>query len=318
MPKLKTVLITGATGLVGGDILRYFHSNNWNVIMATSTKNIVSMDKRINIVPFDLANIPANLFSIDKITQLNAVIHAAAIIPRGNKLEHYDDSQVFLDNIAGTFKLIEQSVKCKVKQFVYISSANIYEQVNHEVKETFVPKPANHYLLSKWLGEEIANYFSRQGSTKFCNLRISAPYGPGYKIKAVIPILVERALKGEDLELWGSGLREQVFTYVRDISRACEMVIEKEINGTFNITGPGPVSMIVLANNILKVIQNTGSKTVFNGKQDPNEGLRRRLSIEAAKDAFSYEPLFDISAGIEDMVKHILNKPQPLYDISTT
>jgi|GEM_PF-506480 len=315
MSKLKTVLITGATGLIGGDILRYFRSINWKVIMATSTKNVVSMDKGIRIIPFNLSDIADNFLFDANFEQIDAVIHAAALISKGHKWGHHNERQAFLDNIAGTFKLIEQSVKCKVKQFIYISGTNIYEQLDQEMLETSTPKPANYYLLSKWFGEEIANFFERQDSTKLCNLRISAPYGPGYRNKSVIPILVERALNGENLELWGTGSREQVFTYVRDISRACKMVIEKEISGTFNITGPGPVSMFDLATTILQVIKNTGSKIIFKEKQDPNEGMRRRISIEAAKTVFNYMPLFDVSAGIADMISIIIEKPQPLYYI---
>jgi nucleoside-diphosphate-sugar epimerase len=182
------------------------------------------------------------------------------------------------------------------------------------IEEDMKPEPHDFYSLSKFLGEQAVEYAQRTSKMKCCSLRIRAPYGAGYKIKAIVPIFIENALDGRDLKLWGSGLRQQVFTYVQDISQACEQVIQNGATGNYNITGPGPVTMRQLAEAIVSAA-GTDSKIVFNGKADPNENVKIQISNESANNAFGYIPQYDIRAGITEMIGLIRKPPRAFYSL---
>jgi nucleoside-diphosphate-sugar epimerase len=184
------------------------------------------------------------------------------------------------------------------------------EQIDEDMK----PEPHDFYSLSKFLGERAVEYAQRTSKMKCCSLRIRAPYGAGYKIKAVVPIFTENALQGLDIELWGGGLHQQIFTYVRDIAHACEQVIRCGATGTYNITGPGPVTMKELAETIV-CAAGADSKIIFNGRSDPNENMKIAISSEAAKKAFGYSPQYDIEAGIVEMIGLIREPPRALHSL---
>jgi nucleoside-diphosphate-sugar epimerase len=300
MPK---VLVTGSTGLVGGEIVRHLHSLGWEVIMATSSKNVIASCDRISVVDFQLSNISSNQELKDVLKSTDVIVHCAAVLPG---TEGADNRQAFELNTRGTLQLLELSSASNLSHFIFLSTANMFESSQDMIDENTLPVPDNYYALSKCLCEQmLKGYYGNKG-LKYSILRISAPYGSRYKIKAVIPLFVERALKNKDLELMGTGLREQTFTYVTDIARACEMVIQKKVQGCFNITGPAPVTMKMLAETVLKSVSGTRSKIVMTEKPDPLEQKKRRISIDYAKKTFGYEPRFDLSSGLSEMVRQMM------------
>lgn len=275
---MKTLLLTGATGMVGGAVLRHFTAAGWRVIAAVPQGEIDLVGEGM-AVPFDLADEEIGAELTAALKEADMVIHSAAVLPA--HIDEHDTVQrnyLLAANVLGTVRLVNLAVAQRVSYFIQIGTTHDSE----------AGLPENYYKLSKWLTEQVAQ----------CTLRICAPYGPGYRSRAVIPTMIERALAGQDIELWGDGSREQTFTYVDDIARACELALAAGAAGVFTIAGPRAVTMRVLAETVLGAIPGTGSRIVFTGRTDPNQGVRRRISFAEAQRAFGYRPDVDLPAGI--------------------
>lgn len=309
---MNTLLLTGGRGMVGSEVLRHFRMQGWRVIVACSGR-VESRDDAVDVIPFDLSAVVENTALEVAMRRATAVVHCAALLPSSGLLQtNAGARQLYGLNSQGSYDLMDMATRHDVRNFVYISTANLYGPSTTQIDETLKPTPTDSYMLSKLACEEAASMFGRSAKTRFTGLRISAPYGAAFSVKAVIPIFVQRALAGEALELQGSGQRQQVFTYVGDIARACFSAVVADASGICNIAGPGPVTMAELARSVIKAAGNADASIKFSGQPDPNEGARRQVSIAHAKRLLNWEPAYDLDRGLEAMVANLRNPPPPL------
>jgi UDP-glucose 4-epimerase len=284
---MKTLVLTGATGMVGSAIRMHFAARGWKVIAAVPPEEIHSVAPE-DAVPFDLA---ADTLAPELERALAAasfVIHAAAILP-----SHIDEASraaeqaLFAANVAGTVRLAGAALQGGVPHVLQIGTTYDSDAI-----------PTRLYKLSKWLGEKLVHEMARNTATAATTLRISAPYGPGWRTRAVIPVFLEKAAAGQDLELWGDGSREQTFTFTGDIARACELAWQARAAGVFTIAGPRPVTMRELAEAVLTAVPDSTSRIVMTGQRDPQEGQVRRISYAAAERTFGFRPMIDLQEGL--------------------
>lgn len=305
------VLVTGATGLVGRAVLDHLLARAAAVTMATSTPGVVPRAPRLSVVPFRLDDPVLAPETERALAGCDAVVHAAAVIPSpADLMDRTAGLAVYRRNLAGTTVLMEAAAAASVRSFVYISALNLFPPSAGLVTEETLPAPPNLYVQSKLCGEGVAAQLDRLGPTRFASLRISAPYGPFYRIRAVIPTFVENALAGRPLRLAGTGERRQLFTCAEDVAVACRLCIERTASGVFNIAGARPVSMRELAETVLAVAPDRGSRIKVSGSPDPDGGRHRRASLERARVELGFVPAFDIADGLRAMIAAI-EKPSP-------
>jgi dTDP-4-dehydrorhamnose reductase len=129
-----TVLITGGTGSLGMELQKIF------------TENISPTHSELDIT---------NKEQIKKIFQQNkidTVIHTAAIT-KIRKCE-YDKQLAWNVNVEGTKNLIDEIIRLKLNiNFVYVSTACVFDGHSGMYTEKSIPYPENFYSLTKLLGE---------------------------------------------------------------------------------------------------------------------------------------------------------------------
>jgi nucleoside-diphosphate-sugar epimerase len=315
---MKTVLITGATGLIGGAILRHFHAAGWKTIIGSSRTDISPVAKNVETIEYQLNP----QWEMEPLTEVidrsDVIIHAAAVIPAaisklGEAAKAKELSNLYSFNAEGTYRLMELVSSLGVGTFVNMSGINMFGPDEGVYGEELTPQAVNPYGLSKQISEIHAEYFNRISDSNFFNFRVVAPYGYGYQIKAVLALFVERAMSDNNLELMGTGAREQVFTYVDDVAYACQLAIEGGKPGTYNITGPGAITMKTLADTIIELLPNSKAKVVYNNQPDPNEGQTRSVPLAKAYKGLGFTPKFDIASGLQSMIQEMQNPPAALY-----
>ena len=222
---MKSVILTGGTGLIGNAILRELISQKKKVLMASSTKGLISQHPLLSIVPFHLSDPKLKKDLLRGMQNCEGVIHCAAIRPSSRK--PMEMAKLYADNVAGSANLMATAIEFDVPSFIYLSGVNLFSSDLTLLDESAVPEPRDLYLLAKWVGEQTSNLLNSKSNTSFLNLRVSAPYGPNWKNKAVIPLFLEKTLNNEPITLMGTGKREQVFTYVDDIANATMLCLQK-------------------------------------------------------------------------------------------
>ena len=214
-----------------------------------------------------------------------------------------------------TFKRTSRTITIEfdVPSFIYLSGVNLFSSDLTLLDESAVPEPRDLYLLAKWVGEQTSNLLNSKSNTSFLNLRVSAPYGPNWKNKAVIPLFLEKTLNNEPITLLGTGKREQVFTYVDDIANATMLGLQKKLSGTYNLAGNQTVNMQQLASAVIKAVPKTKSEIIYTGQSDPNEDQKRIVPINKIKDECGWEPTTSLFEGVQKMVREINSPQSPFY-----
>lgn len=176
------VLVTGATGFLGGHLVRRLVERGDDVrALARKTSNVDKL-KNLDVEIFygDLADKDSLRHAVDDV---DIVYHAAATIRGG-----WDEAEE--GNVKGTIRMLKLSLDAGVRRFVYISSLAVYGvnelENNTLVKEEspyekFPDRLGSAYVYSKTEAEKLVFKFYKKGLPVVV-LRPGIIYGPGGKV----------------------------------------------------------------------------------------------------------------------------------------
>lgn len=217
------VFVTGATGLVGLQLVRYLVERDYQVIgCVRQSSNISGLTKiadtyqgRLELVIADLCQ-PERLASAMKGTDV--VVHTAAFVePTGSREE------ITSVNVGGTGAALNAAKDAAVKQFIHISSLAVItgEEDRFAVSEEEEPKYCREpYANSKIDAEKLVMQESMLDNIAVTSLRPGFIYGPNER--TWMPRLV-KALKTGRAMLVGNGDKETNVIYVENLCRAIEL-----------------------------------------------------------------------------------------------
>jgi len=168
-------------------------------------------------------------------------------------------------------------------------------------------KIKDYYTLSKIYGEHVSSMMEAR-NIQTASLRIPSPYGPYSNLKSVINIFIENALKNLDINVYGSGKREQNFIYVEDVIKAIELFIntENKISGIYSIVSEKNTSMLDLAQ-MIKEICESKSKIIAGKYKDAQEGFRPEYEYDRVYRENGYKPDYNIYTGLKKYIKWYVN-----------
>ena len=272
------ILITGSNGFLG-TYFRNFNDFKEHKVIYGSTSKIEGCIQFQSLYSDILEKI--NKDSVD------TIIHFAAIIPDSFNSATFKNT--FLPNTEMLNNLTDFSIKRNVLKFIYISSFGSMQNPSElDIKD--------YYTLSKITGEHFCSIMNSKG-IQAVSFRISSPYGEFMRVKNVLNFFVEKALKNDTIEVFGSGKREQNFIYAGDILNSIRLVIDSKFRGIYNIVSDKNISMLNLAM-LIKNIVNSKSEVVTNIKPDQQENYKPCYSYEKAKNDFGFIPRYNIEQGL--------------------
>lgn len=185
----KNILITGASGFVGGHLLNNCLKNNFNVyaIFKYSRKNINFVKKyKKKIFPIFYKNI----YQIkNKLTnyKIDYVIHCATHYIK--KHAHNDIENIIKSNILFSTILLDVVVNIKIKKFINLGT--VWQHFNNNKNLAF-----NFYAATKQSFECILNYYKNQyPKIKFYNILLTDTFGTNDKRKKLVAILIKNLKK---------------------------------------------------------------------------------------------------------------------------
>jgi len=293
----KRILVTGCTGLVGHGICLNLLSQGYEV-WGTSRNLIQSNHPLFHPVILDLGENQSIEAFKQVMRKVDIIIHNAALIPGTSEENTWED--YFRINFEATRQLLINSSECNIKQFIFISGSpfSLLDNTQAPLLENSPFLPLNDYAISKVMAEIVCLKANHTGANKVCILRFPAPFGYLGKSEAVLPRFIKKVKKGEPITLWGKGGRQQIFTFVEDIGRACVNAIEAEAKGVFHISGPEVTSMKQLAEMVIKTFPRSASDIVYENVPDPQEERKISISIEKSHRELNFEPAFTVFEGL--------------------
>lgn len=261
--KDKTIIITGASGLIGSNLIAYLdflnkkEKLNLKIIAIHKSPLEVWMPHSsfIEFIELDLtvSKLSTNL-------KFDFLIHCATYAQPKKFLECPKETVEL--NTTVLFNLLEQAEKNQAL-FLYLSSAEIYGEVdktNIITKESYFGNVNTLseraiYTESKRLAETICYLFSNRLKIKIARALIT--YGPGVKYddKRVISEFIKKAQEEKEIIMMDEGLAQRTFCFITD---TIEMLLNIMLNGkelVYNICGKDTITIRDLAKLVAQINQ---------------------------------------------------------------
>jgi len=240
------ILITGASGFIGGHFLRSLQPHQEVIALGRSRPEgnyLVDVDwiQHDLTTPIDPHRLPS---------QVDTIVHFAQSRVYKNFPERAED--IFQVNVSGSFQLLEYARTAGVRQFIFASSGGVYQLSNKNIAENDPIQPLSFYLSSKYATEVLMRnyepFFQR------VILRLFFVYGPGQQQGMLIPSLVQRIKNNDMITVDGNPGMKINPIFVEDAARAVVSALNLRISGEFNVAGDEVVSITDLANTIALVL----------------------------------------------------------------
>lgn len=313
------ILVTGGAGFIGGNFIQYMLKNHPGCRMVCLDKltyagNLSTLAGALNNVNFtfvrgDIADsdFVCGLFARES---FDAVVNFAAE-------SHVDRSisgaQVFMvSNVVGVQVLLDACNRYGVRRFHQISTDEVYGDLplgspSLKFTEESPLRPSSPYAASKAAADLIALASRRTYGTFVTISRSSNNYGPYQHPEKLIPLVITRALAGENVPVYGDGQNVREWISVFDHCRAVDLVLQNGESGEiYNVGGGVEMANIDLVELILNELGVSRSLIEF---VPDRKGHDRRYSIDSNKMAykFGWRPQTNFLEGIKRTVRWYKN-----------
>ena len=195
-------------------------------------------------------------------------------------------------NIMGTAYLLEECRRQKVSRFILASTVFAYDQRGHL------------YTTSKIASELLCKNYQTLYSLPYTILRYGTAYGPRSRRDDVIARFVEKALKGENLVVYGTGEQKRNFTYVEDLATGTVAALaDVAANKTYTLVNKRSLSVKELAEIVKKIVNDKIDIEYDASRQDDYQGtIPGDTEIEQQNKELGWEPRVDVEDGIRKYV----------------
>jgi len=291
-----TVLITGASGLIGRHTVAHFQQRGEHVrTFQRSVPSTVGAEHVQGDVRTDLEALCAATRGC------RAVVHLAG---RGDVGESRRDPLGYADlNATGALNALE-AARAAGAVFVLASTQRVYPLQPGPCREDATLAPDSPYGYAKWVAELWCRMASEQWRLTTRCLRFFSVYGPGQQPNGgsgVVTIFCRAALAGEPLLVQSAGRRD--FSSAHDVARGIGLCLDTPPDGTHRIynvaTGVG-TTFRALAE---LVVEATGSRSPINAQIDEPPGADLVADVTRAEAELGYRPCVTLREGLETYVQ---------------
>jgi nucleoside-diphosphate-sugar epimerase len=236
----ETMLVTGGAGFIGSHLVERLHDLGHKVRMLDN----LSQGRAEWIHPaaeFIEGDITDPSLCRRACEGVAGVFHLAAmskVAPSIDKFEFCTEQ-----NIIGTQNLLIAARDSKVRKLVYSGSSTYYGNGSPPQREDSLPNCLNPYAVSKYVGEQFCEIFTRLYQFPTVTLRYFNVYGPrqpavgAYAL--VLGIFLDQHRRGEALTVHGDGSQRRDFIHVSDVVEANIAAYDNNVIGTVMNVGSG-------------------------------------------------------------------------------
>ncbi len=295
------VLILGGGGFIGTNLAEHFASLGHKVTVFDLEKPKNQL-KNVEYIEGDFFD-DATLSGIAK--EKDIIIHAISTVNPGNSNVRF--LQGYEKDLVQTVKLCSMLIGTQTKLVFLSSGGTVYgNQTIMPIKESFLPKPINHYGSIKLCIENILRAFNTQFKTHFIIARVANPYGPGQDYRkgvGFIDAALKKVICGEKVEIWGDGENVRDYIYITDVCRMVHTLCYYEgSEDTFNISSGTGVSQ----NGILEILKKNGFTPDVTYKQARTVDVKKMI-LDNSKITSVYKgPITDLNSGIKAYLSYLL------------
>lgn len=349
---MMTLFITGGSGFIGSAVVRFLmNQTDWQIInidKLTYASNLNALEgaaasERYQLAQTDICD-SAVLGQLFHQHQPDAIMHLAAE-------SHVDRSisgpDAFIEtNIVGTYTLLEvarhywsrlSGQKRENFRFHHVSTDEVYGDLapnGPAFTETTPYSPSSPYSASKASSDHLVRAWRRTYGLPVLITNCSNNYGPWQQQEKLIPLVIQHALAGKPLPVYGNGEQIRDWLHVEDHARALHCVlIQGKVSETYNVGGNNEYSNIDVVRKVCALLdglapQRKGSyaEQISFVDDRPGHDLRYAIDNSNIMTELGWKPCESFDSGLLRTVHwnlnahiHASNKvAPPKADILTT
>ena len=320
---MKKIIVFGATGNTGKYLVEYLIDNmdlnQFEIIAVGRKERPIELNEKVSYFAVDITE--KEKFDVLPTENVYAVVNFAGAMPA--QMSKYNPQQYIDVNVTGTLNILEYCKKNGVDRIIYPQTeADLSGYWGKEkILKPDLPRKyslsGNYglYIISKCTAVDLIQHYHEQYGIKMFIFRLPTIYlyknNPYYYVnfeKKMLGyrILIDKAMKGEDIELWGNPTKSKDIVYVKDY---CQMIykallVDKE-KGIYNVgTGKG-VSLQEQIEGMIEVFSPKGKKSkIIYCPEKPNS-REFIMDITNAKEELGYEPKYNYIEYLQDFKKEM-------------
>ncbi len=316
---MKKIVVFGASGDTGKYLVDYFIKEKGYLsefeIIASGTKD-TDFFQKIN-VPYIKVDITQKEQFNKLPSEIYAVIDLAGAMPA--RMKGYNPQKYIDVNIIGSLNILDYCRKNNADRILFTQSFGDIKDWGEEylVLNPYMPRKFSYtsdhtvYVLTKNFAVDlIENYHEMYGLKNFIfrlpTIYLYSPidkyYVDGKERKIGYRILIDKAIAGETIEIWGDKTRKKDMVYVKDF---CQMLYKatfiNKAKGYYNVgTGIG-TTLEDQIKGIVEVFGKPGQKSPIVERPDMANAPQYIMDITAAINDLDYKPKYNYLDMLKDM-----------------
>ncbi len=241
------VLVTGAGGFVGFELVKNLRSKNIKVraLIRNEAQRAKLEKEGAEVVIGDIKNKDQMLSAVKGVEK---IFHIAALFRQAG----LPDSEYYKVNLEGTRNLLDSAIANNVEHFIHCSTVGVHGNVENPPADENTPfGPGDIYQITKLEGEKLVLKYAREGKLNARVIRPAMIYGPNdsrmFKLFKMIA--------NQKFFYVGHGNALVHFVDVRDLAEAFYLAGQnKDVSGeVFIVAGESPKSLKEMTQKIAEI-----------------------------------------------------------------
>lgn len=295
--KGKNVLVTGAKGFVGTNLMQKLHETEANVYGLSHSSSSKSIIKG-NVLDYKKIS---NLVKNKKIT---ICFHLAgeALVESGQDKPY----ETFHTNVKGTLNILEIARTQGLERVIIASTSHVYGRNRLPYFEGYTPRPSRPYETSKACTDLIAQSYADTFNLPVLIPRFVNIYGPGdLNFNRLIPRTIKTIMEGSPPAMWGGeALRD--YLYIEDAIDAYILLstVNLEKVGKNRVFNFGTSNIISVKDLIEKIVKISGRDLRIKNITGKREGeiLSQYVSFNKANRLLKWEAKINLDKGLDKTI----------------
>ncbi|MDG5800314.1 NAD(P)-dependent oxidoreductase [Marinilabiliaceae bacterium ANBcel2] len=318
---MKRIIIFGITGAVGAYTALYLRQKGYDIIGVGKRNSDNHFFKKYNI-PYHSVDISKKeeFNKLPKV-EIDIVLHFAGSMP--SKMKGYKPQQYIDSIITGTYNVLEYTRTVKASKIIFTQTRadsaylmGTKEPIAADIEKKF-PLKGDHtvYTICKNAATNLIEHYNHEYGINYNILRLPTIYAyhpnkyfyvNGEKKPKAYRLLIDKAINGDEIEIWGDPSKEKEIVYVLDLVQIVEKGIEKsEVCGTFNVGRGVGVSLEEQITGIVDIFSKPEKKSKIVYRPEKPDGRQFVHDITKTKEELGFEPMFDYITLLKEFKREI-------------
>jgi UDP-glucose 4-epimerase len=217
-------------------------------------------------------------------------------------------------NVVASVKWLQRVAETKVSQIYFVSSGGAVYGVpqTNPIDEEHPTNPISSYGITKLAIEKYVAMYSTMFGIEYRTLRPSNVYGPGQRLhigQGIIGVMADRALRGEPIEVWGTGENLRDYLYIEDmVSATMALLAYTGPKQVFNVSSGQGHSILSIMDILRRQLGSLPPITYKAGRSfDPPINV---LDSSRLRTVSQWQPKVDLEMGIARTIDWLKNLPK--------